>query len=175
MGIESKDKKQIYLDVKNNKLKQWELAQKIFNLHELGEGRGEISLKLSTFSNLNKSKSWISKAINFYKKANHDLIRWVESEQISYSHGLLLVNLRIDYQKNLFQKIITNNISVGELEKILQGRKTKINSDQELKYVEDLFLKKGIKTKVTKTKIEINYSDIDHLNRILERLKLIEE
>ena len=67
-----------------------------------------------------------------------------------------------------------NNIFVANLEKLLKN-KTYINQDSSLKYVEELFLNKVIRSKLTKSKIEIPYSNTDQLNNILDKLGIIED
>ena len=164
----------LYLKIKNENLKQWELASCIFELYESGLSYKDIQINLYVFSDLKKSKAWVSKAVNFFSVKNGYLINLVKNNKISYSHGVLLMNQRIDRQKNLAQKVMVNNISVANLEKLLKN-KTYSNQDASLKYVEELFLNKGIRSKLTKSKIEIPYSNTDQLNNILDKLGIIED
>ena len=164
----------LYAVIKNNKLKQWEVAHHVFRIHELGEGSKQLQNNLYVFSDLKKSQSWISKAVNFFDAKNGYLINLVKESKISYSHGVLLMNQRKDRQKNLAQQVMINNISVANLEKLLKN-KTYSNQDASLKYVEELFLNKGIRSKLTKSKIEIPYSNTDQLNNILDKLGIIED
>ena len=55
----------LYLKIKNENLKQWELAHCVFELHESGLSYKDIQINLYAFSGLKKSKAWVSKAVNF--------------------------------------------------------------------------------------------------------------
>ncbi|NQX83386.1 MAG: hypothetical protein HRS50_01565 [Mycoplasmataceae bacterium] len=86
----------------------------------------------------------------------------------------MLMNQRKSGQKKIVDQIIINNLSVLQVEKILKNKL--INFDKDYKYVEELFLNKiGFKVIVTKNKIEISYEDINQLNKILDKLGVIEE
>ena len=94
----------LYAVIKNNKLKQWEVAHHVFRIHELGEGSKQLQNNLYVFSDLKKSQSWISKAVNFFDAKNGYLINLVKESKISYSHGVLLMNQRKDRQKTWHNK-----------------------------------------------------------------------
>ncbi|AKU80305.1 ParB/RepB/Spo0J family partition protein [Spiroplasma turonicum] len=84
---------------------------------------------------------------------------------------------------NIFNKIIKEDITVREVEKLVKNKtleevstnKVK-NINPNLKNMENKLMRKlGTKVAIDSSKIAIKYTDIDDLNRILELLGFIEE
>lgn len=96
---------------------------------------------------------------------------------ISMSHARVLS--KIENKETIVElanKIINENINVRDIESLSQNsnimKKHKINiskKENEYKYVEDIMCDKlGTKVKIKNNKIEINFTNVNDLNRILE-------
>lgn len=134
---------------------------------------------------LGKSRSHITNMLGLLKLPS-DVQDMILKNEISMGHARVLSKLeRVDDIKELADKVKTDNLSVRELENTVNGtykRNVEINrrpkeGKQEYKYIEEALEEKlGTKVKVLNGKIQINYSSINDLNRIIEILNInIEE
>lgn len=102
--------------------------------------------------------------------------------EISAGHGRAILSLSPEKQRLLTDKIIKENLSVREVEKLVKDskkpkRKVIPEKDKYIAYVEELLTdrfssKVYIKRNKNKGKIEIEYINNEDLNRILDLLKL---
>ena len=131
---------------------------------------------------LGKSQSYVTNTIGLLRLPD-DIRELVTTGKLSMTHARILSKMS-DYGtiKLLADRIIKENLSVRDLEEIAKGndiskivkvKRTPNETNQEFKYVEDLLCEKlDSKVRVYKNKIEIKYSDIEDLNRILEILNV---
>ena len=106
------------------------------------------------------------------------------SNEITAGHGRALISLSNDKQIEITNKIIRENLSVRDIEKLVRdSKKTKEKKQKEkdkyLSYIEEILTDRfsarvNINSKKSKGKIEISYNNVDDLNRILELLKIEE-
>ena len=138
---------------------QEELANK------LGKSRSHITNMLGLLSLPNKVKDMISE------------------NKISMSHARVLSKIE-DKDKilSLANKIMDENLNVRELEELAKdkelAKKNHIEKHKtnEYHYLEEQLCDKlGTKVRIKSNKIEIKFSNVNDLNRILEILKLTEE
>ena len=148
-------------------------------LNALGLTQEELAKKLG------KSRSHITNMIGLLKLPS-DVQNMILKNEISMGHARVLSKLEnVDEIKELADKVKDGNLSVRELESVVNGaykRNVEINrrpkaGKQEYKYIEEALEEKlGTKVKVLNGKIQINYSSINDLNRIIEILNInIEE
>ena len=134
---------------------------------------------------LGKSRSHITNMLGLLKLPS-DVQDMVLKNEISMGHARVLSKLEnVNDIKDLADKVKDDNLSVRELENAVNGtykRNVEINrrpkeGKQEYKYIEETLEEKlGTKVKVLNGKIQINYSSINDLNRIIEILNInIEE
>ena len=134
---------------------------------------------------LGKSRSHITNMLGLLKLPS-DVQDMILKSEISMGHARVLSKLEnVDDIKDLADKVKNDNLSVRELENVVNGtykRNVEINrrpkeGKQEYKYIEEALEEKlGTKVKVLNGKIQINYSSINDLNRIIEILNInIEE
>ena len=134
---------------------------------------------------LGKSRSHITNMLGLLKLPG-DVQDMILKNEISMGHARVLSKLEsIDDIKELAFKVKDDSLSVRELENAVNGtykRNVEINrrpkeGKQEYKYIEEAFEEKlGTKVKILNGKIQINYSSINDLNRIMEILNInIEE
>lgn len=107
----------------------------------------------------------------------------VVTEKMSMGHARVLSKLE-DEEKiiELADKVVKENLSVRDIEKLTENkeyeRKVKINREKnntDYKYVEDLLREKlDTKVKIKDKKIEISFTNVADLNRILEILNVSE-
>ncbi len=130
-----------------------------------------------------KSRSYITNTIGLLNlpKETQNLIN---ENKISMGHAKILSKLEDPYQiKELTDKIITDEISVRELEEITSSahdfkRKNSINIPKQKKenaysYLEETLSEKlGTKVKIKNKKIEITFTNSNDLNRLLEIMHL---
>lgn len=132
-----------------------------------------------------KSRVYVS---NIMRLTNLD--KYVQEKiiknEISAGHGRAIISLSPSKQIEITDKIIEEQLSVREVEKLVRNEKNpprkKIqNKDKYIVYVEDL-LSERFSAKVNikgnnknKGKIEIQYKNNDDLNRLLDLLKIEEE
>ena len=132
---------------------------------------------------LGKSRSHITNMIGILSlpETTQNLI---SKKEISMGHARILSKLKYENQINeLTDKIITEGISVRQLEDLTSNntnfeRKNKIErlprkEDTEYSYLEDSLSEKlGTRVKIKKNKVQINFTNSNDLNRILEIMNL---
>jgi len=106
------------------------------------------------------------------------------TNQISAGHGRALLSLPSEKQIEITNKIIKENLSVRDAEKLVRDdKKVKtrriVEKDKYLTYVEEMLAESlsarvNIKSKKNKGKIEIQYNNNEDLNRLLDLLKIQE-
>ena len=130
-----------------------------------------------------KSRSHITNIIGLLRLPK-DIQELVNTSKISMGHARILSKLDDENQiRQMADKIINENISVRNTEELTSSnkfeRKNKIHkkesNNNDLKYVEDLLREKlDTKVKINDKKIEISYTNVADLNRILEILNISE-
>lgn len=130
---------------------------------------------------LGKSRSHITNMLGLLTLPN-EVQRLILEEKISMGHARVLSKLQNKEQTiELANKVVNDGISVRELEDLTKSntefeRKQPIKKKQEpneYKYLEDdLCEKLGTKVKIKKNKLEINFTNTNDLNRILEIMNL---
>ena len=130
-----------------------------------------------------KSRSHITNIIGLLRLPT-DIQELVNNSKISMGHARILSKLDNENQiREMADKIINENISVRNTEELTSTnnfeRKHKIHkketNNNDLKYVEDLLREKlDTKVKINDKKIEISYTNVADLNRILEILNVSE-
>ena len=132
---------------------------------------------------LGKSRSHITNMIGILSlpETTQNLI---SKKEISMGHARILSKLKDENQINeLTDKIITEGISVRQPEDLTSNntnfeRKNKIErlprkEDTEYSYLEDSLSEKlGTRVKIKKNKVQINFTNSNDLNRILEIMNL---
>jgi len=132
---------------------------------------------------LGKSRSHITNMIGILSlpETTQNLI---SKKEISMGHARILSKLKDENQINeLTDKIITEGISVRQLEDLTSNntnfeRKNKIErlprkENTEYSYLEDSLSEKlGTRVKIKKNKVQINFTNSNDLNRILEIMNL---
>ncbi|MBP1926288.1 ParB family chromosome partitioning protein [Sedimentibacter acidaminivorans] len=108
----------------------------------------------------------------------------IVTNEITAGHGRAILSLPKDKQIEITNKIIKEDLSVRDVEKLVrENKKIKTKKvfvkDKYITYVEEMLTdrfstKVNIQSKKNKGKIEITYSNSDDLNRILEILKIEE-
>lgn len=145
-------------------------------LENLNLTQEELSKKVG------KSRSHITNIIGLLRLPD-DIQELVNTSKISMGHARILSKLEDENQiREMANRIINENMSVRGIEDLTSKnsfeRKNKINkkdSNNDLKYVEDLLRKKlDTKVKINDKKIEISYTNVADLNRILEILNISE-
>ncbi len=109
----------------------------------------------------------------------------IVTNEISAGHGRAILSLSNEKQIVMTDKIIKEDLSVREVEKLVRDvkkpkRRISPEKDKYIVYVEELLTEKfsskvNIKRNKNKGKIEIEYTGNDDLNRILDILKLEEQ
>lgn len=111
--------------------------------------------------------------------------KMVTLNRISMAHARILSKLENDDEiKELANKVISEKISVHELEEMTNSNKVEkkvkmpmraTSQSRDYKYVEDILRDKlDAKVKITDKKIEIKFTNVADLNRILEILNVKE-
>ena len=106
------------------------------------------------------------------------------TNEISAGHGRAMLSFPLEKQISMTDKIIKENLSVRDVEKLVKDskkprRRIPQEKDKYIAYVEELLgerfsSKVNIKKNKNKGKIEIEYTNNEDLNRILDLLKLEE-
>ena len=101
---------------------------------------------------------------------------------ITAGHGRALLSLDKEKQKTITDMIIRDGLSVRDVEKLVRStkkprRREKPAKDKYIAYLEEVLTEKfsakvSIKSNKKKGRIEIEYTDSDDLNRILDILKI---
>ena len=129
---------------------------------------------------IGKSRSYITNMLGLLNLPEK-VKQMLEEKKISMSHARVLSKME-DENKiiELANKIANENLNVREIENISQDRdnkktKTKENKQEnkEYKYIEEELCEHfGSKVRVKSNKLEISFSNINDLNRILEIMKI---
>lgn len=131
-----------------------------------------------------KSRVYVS---NIMRLTNLD--KYVQEKiiknEITAGHGRAILSLPPSKQIEITDKIIKEQLSVREVEKLVRNDKKPTkrivkSKDKYIQYVEDLLserlsAKVNIKSNKNKGKIEIQFNNNDDLNRLLDILKIEEE
>lgn len=106
----------------------------------------------------------------------------IVTNEISAGHGRAMISLPSDKQIAMTERIIKENLSVRDVEKLVRDakkprRKISPEKDKYIAYVEEMLTDRfssrvNIKKNKNKGKIEIEYTNNEDLNRILDLLKL---
>ena len=132
-----------------------------------------------------KSRSYITNTLGLLKLPE-ETQNLINEKKISMGHAKILSKLEDKYQiKELTDKIITEGISVHELESLTSSNKeyTRTNSssipkekkqkDSMYSYLEEIISEKlGTKVKINNNKIQISFTNSNDLNRLLEIMNL---
>lgn len=108
----------------------------------------------------------------------------IVKNEISAGHGRAILSLPTEEQIAMTNKIIKEDLSVRDVEKLVRNskkpkRKTVPEKDKFIAHVEEMLTERfsskvNIKKNKNKGKIEIEYKNIEDLNRILDMLKVEE-
>lgn len=131
-----------------------------------------------------KSRSHITNILGLLRLPR-EVQKMVINENISMGHARVLSKLESDEEIiHLAQRVIDEKLSVRALEEASEGetvaKKVKINrkpkeKNTEYKYVEDMLREKlDAKVRIKERKIEISFSNVADLNRILEIINVKE-
>jgi len=122
----------------------------------------------------------IMRLINLDKYVQEKIV----SNHITAGHGRAILSLPKEKQIEITNKIIKEDLSVRDIEKLVRENKNVKNKkvlvkDKYLTYVEEMLTdrlstKVNIQSKKNKGKIEIIYNNNEDLNRILDLLKIEE-
>lgn len=122
----------------------------------------------------------IMRLINLDKYVQEKIV----SNQITAGHGRAILSLPKEKQIEITNKIIKEDLSVRDIEKLVRENKNVKNKkilikDKYLTYVEEMLTdrlstKVNIQSNKNKGKIEIIYNNNEDLNRILDLLKIEE-
>ncbi len=129
---------------------------------------------------IGKSRSYITNMLGLLNLPD-EVKQLLEEKKITMSHARVLSKMEEEEKiVELANKIIAENLNVRDIEEISQDKdikKTKEikkqNTTGEYKYIEEELCEKlGTKVKVKSNKLEIKFSNINDLNRILEIMKI---
>ncbi len=135
---------------------------------------------------IGKSRSYVTNSLGLLK-LDDKIVNAVLDGKISYGHARPLITLPTEVAKDIYTKIIDQELSVREAEgyakaaKLREARanKTPIKGDskaQEVVYAEELVRNKlRTKVEITNNAIVIKYRGKEQLSRILERMEAIEK
>ena len=129
---------------------------------------------------LGKSRSHITNMLGLLTLPE-EVKKLIASSDISMSHARVLSKMENNEEIiALANRIIKENLSVRDIETLSQEstiekkhKITKAKPTNEYSYVEEMLYEKlGTKVKVKSNKIEISFTNVNDLNRILEILKI---
>ena len=130
---------------------------------------------------LGKSRSHITNMLGLLTLPN-EIKEEISKKTISMAHARVLSKLDDEnQQKELLKRIITEGISVRQLEEISKEpviikthvQKQKVNKTNEYSYLQnELSEKLGTKVVIKKNKIEISFVNQNDLNRLLEYMNI---
>ncbi len=132
---------------------------------------------------IGKSRSHITNVLRILN-LNDLILKSLKENKISLGHAKLLVGIKdLEKQDRVFEKIISDDLSVRETEKLIKESKEKVkvvrkNSKANFKQIEELMIDM-LSTKVSitgkdKGQIKIEYNSIDDLERLLDLLNVID-
>ena len=131
-------------------------------------------------SKLGKSRSHVTNTLGLLRLPK-DVQNMVLDNKISMGHARVLSKLEDNNQiKEMAKKVVSDNISVHDLENMASGseitKKVPINrkeKNMEYKYVQDNLREiLGTKVKIDNKKLEIYFDNANDLNRILEIMNI---
>ena len=130
---------------------------------------------------LGKSRSHITNMLGLLNLPE-EVKDMIIEDKISMSHARVLSKMDDkDEIIALANKIIDENLNVRDIENVSKNEdikkthKIKTKSNEEIEYIENLFCEKlGTKVKISSHKIDITYSNMTDLKRILDILKISE-
>lgn len=143
-------------------------------IDKLGLTQEELSNRVG------KSRSHVTNILGLLRLPS-DIQDMVNSNQISMAHARVLSKLEDDDKiRELAHDIVENKIPVREVEQKAKYEDKKVKSERHVKeerpdflYVEELLKEKlDTKVKVKEGKIEINFTNVADLNRILDILNI---
>ena len=126
---------------------------------------------------MGKSRAYVTNILGLLRLPE-DVKKLVENKSISASHARVLSKLDDDEKiSSLAKKIITEDISVRDLEKIASNeelpKKNKIKNENNYRLYEDLANEKlNTKVRITKNKMEIYFKGTDELKDLFEKLNI---
>ncbi len=131
---------------------------------------------------LGKSRSHITNMLGLLSLPS-EIKDMISENKISMSHARVLSKIEEkDKILSLAQKIIDENLNVRELEELSKDKEIvkkhhmEKHKNNEYHYLEEQLCDRlGTKVKIKSNKIEIKFSNVNDLNRILEILRLTEE
>ena len=127
-----------------------------------------------------KSRSYVTNILGLLKLPE-DVKRMVEKRNLSMSHARVLSKIDDDNKvTDLAKKVITDNLSVHELERISQEEKSPIikknpnkTFDHKYRMYENLIMDKlDTKVRISKNKIEIYFNGNDELEKMLDKMHI---
>ena len=128
-----------------------------------------------------KSRTYVTNILGLLKLPD-EVKKMVEKKSISASHARVLSKIEDDDKViNLAKKIITDNLSVHELEKISQEDKIivnksnnrKSNFDPKYRMYENILMDKlNNKVRINKNKIEIYFNGVNDLEELFEKMNI---
>ncbi len=129
-----------------------------------------------------KSRTYVTNILGLLKLPD-EVKKMLEKKSISASHARVLSKLEDDDKIiSLAKKVITDNLSVHELEKISQENKIvtsnkvsnkKNNLDTKYRIYENILMDKlNNKVRINKNKIEIYFNDISDLEELFEKMNI---
>ena len=128
-----------------------------------------------------KSRTYVTNILGLLKLPD-EVKKIVEKKSISASHSRVLSKIEDDDKViNLAKKIITDNLSVHELEKISQEDKIivnksnnrKSNFDPKYRMYENILMDKlNNKVRINKNKIEIYFNGVNDLEELFEKMNI---
>ena len=140
-----------------------------------------LNLTQDELSNkVGKSRSYVTNILGLLRLPS-EVQKMIANNEISMGHARVLSKLESDEKIiEMAHKIVDEKIPVRELEEIGSNEKKKNtierhvkSSSDEYKYVEDLLRDKlDTKVKIRNKKIEISFTNVADLNRILEVLNV---
>ena len=132
---------------------------------------------------IGKSRTYITNTLRLLTLPEK-IQNYVLSGELTMGHARALITLNKEKAIEIAQRVISENLSVRDVENIVKGlelqqarkNKPKVEKSKELIYVEGLLRKKyRTKIKVDDKAITIKYTDTQDLNRLLELMGVIEE
>ncbi|MFA9424092.1 MAG: ParB/RepB/Spo0J family partition protein, partial [Sedimentibacter sp.] len=143
---------------------------------------GRYGITQEEVSNIvGKSRVYVTNIMRLTNLDNYVKNKIVTNE-ISAGHGRAIISLDTDKQIAMADKIIKEDLSVRDVEKLVRDtkkprRKVVLEKDKYIVYMEEMLTDRfssrvNIKKNKNKGKIEIEYINNEDLNRILDLLKL---
>ena len=126
---------------------------------------------------MGKSRAYVTNILGLLRLPE-DVKKLVENKSISASHARVLSKLDDDEKiSSLAKKIITEDISVRDLEKIASNeelpKKNKIKNENNYRLYENLANEKlNTKVRITKNKMEIYFKGTKELEELFEKLDI---